>query len=262
MNIFGRNPVKEKLNDFRRRNNVPSDCCLILRENDKSHYQTDIITLAESLGIQTEYMHRREFDGQYGRYSHQGVILSFGGSAHSAKNDDKTQETYPTVGEAEMLRDIENKDKSIIVLLDGIKDVGNLGAILRSALLFNVDYVILPKDNSAAVNETAAKRSAGAAFKLPTVTVTNVARCIDELKKVGCWIYAADMNGTDIGSIDFADKSVIVMGEEGSGIRRLVRDKADIIASIPTNDKLDSLNVSVSTGIILYEVNRQRLRKD
>ena len=119
MDFFGRNPVKEKLSDFRRRNNVPSDCRLILRENDKSHYPTDIITLAESLGIQMEYMHRREFDGQYGRYSHQGVILSFGGSSHSAKNDDKTQETYPTVGEADMLRDIENKDKSIIVLLDG-----------------------------------------------------------------------------------------------------------------------------------------------
>lgn len=259
MDFFGRNTVKEKLIDFRRNGNTPENCRLILRHNNKNRYPIDIMDIAHELHIPFDYQSHGDFDAMYSRFSHQGVVLSY--KANAGSKDGQSQ-PYPKVSESDMLTAVANKDRCIIVLLDGIKDVGNLGAILRSALLFNVDYVILPKDNSAAINETAVKRSAGAAFKLPTVTVTNIARCIDELKKAGCWIYAADMGGQSIDKTDFADKTALVMGAEGSGIRRLVRERSDVIVGIPTNDKLDSLNVSVSTGIILYEVNRQRLRKD
>ena len=142
------------------------------------------------------------------------------------------------------------------MILDGVKDVGNLGAILRTSLLFGVETVILPKNNSAPINDVVVKRSAGAVFHLKIIYVTNIVNIIQELKKAGYWIYAADKQGENLPAVSFNDKSAIVFGSEDKGIRALVKKACDVIVSIPTNDKLDSLNVSVSAGIVLYEANK------
>ncbi len=253
--FFGRNTVKEKLLALSKQSDNANVYTLYLRQSDKN-FLSEYIALVKNVGIAYKVLDRHDFDRTYNKYAHQGVVLER--QSTQSKADACQNQDYNIMEEETMISRLSShSDQSIVLILDGIKDVGNLGAIIRSALLFNVDYCILPKDNSAAVNEAAAKRSAGAVFSEPIVYVTNVVRTIDKLKELGFWVYAADMNGERIDSIEFAKRSVIIMGEEGRGVRRLVRENADMIASIPTNDKLDSLNVSVSTAVILYEINRQ-----
>ncbi len=150
----------------------------------------------------------------------------------------------------------ENRDYLVLVL-DGITDPHNLGAILRSADQFKVDLVVIPERRSVQANETVVKVSSGAAQYVNIAVVTNIAREIDTFKENGFWVYGADMSGTSSYETDFAKRSVIVMGSEGDGISQLVRKKCDIITSIPMGGHIDSLNVSVAAGILLYEFRRK-----
>lgn len=152
--------------------------------------------------------------------------------------------------EAQQGRDV------LVLVLDGITDPQNLGAILRSADQFGVDLVVLPERRSARVNTTVNKTSAGASSYVPVIVVKNLRRSINELKDAGFWIYGADVAGSPLHSVDFADRAVLVMGAEGKGLSRLLLEECDHIATIPTTGHIDSLNVSVAAGIILYEMRR------
>lgn len=146
--------------------------------------------------------------------------------------------------------------KSLVLVLDGITDPQNLGAIMRSADQFGVDLVVLPERRSAKINTTVNKTSAGASAYVPTLVVKNLRRSISELKEAAFWVYGADAAGKALHEVDFADRAVLVMGAEGKGVSRLILEECDQTAAIPTSGHIDSLNVSVAAGIILYELRR------
>lgn len=148
------------------------------------------------------------------------------------------------------LKDIENED--FIVMLDHLEDPHNLGAIIRTCECAGITSIIIPKDRSVRVNETVMKVSTGALERVKIILVNNIAQAIDKLKDQGYFIYVADMSGEDYRKIDYADKKVLVIGNEGKGVSRLVKDNADLIVSIPMKGELNSLNASVSAGILIY----------
>lgn len=153
-------------------------------------------------------------------------------------------------------------EKVTVVILDKITDPHNVGAIIRSCDQFGADLVLLPQHNSAsdiAGNEVIGRSSAGASAWVPVTVVKNLVRAVEQLKEAGFWIYGADAGGTTCTKIDFAPKTALIMGSEGSGIDVLLHKKCDTIVSIPTCGKIDSLNVSVAAGVLLYELYRKSL---
>lgn len=153
-----------------------------------------------------------------------------------------------------------NREKSLVLLLDSITDPHNVGAILRSCDQFGVDLVVMPERRSLRApleNEVVARASAGASAWVPVSVVPNLVRVVEQLKDAGFWVYGADAGGTSATQMRFPEKMVLIMGSEGAGISRLLEERCDAVVSIPTCGRLDSLNVSVATGVLLYEVRRQ-----
>ena len=153
----------------------------------------------------------------------------------------------------------ERDEKPFIIILDGLEDPHNLGAVMRTAECAGVHGIIIPKRRSVSVNETVLKTSAGAAEHMLCARVTNIGRTIDELKERGVWIYACDMGDSILYDQDMTGPLAIVIGSEGFGISRLVREKCDFIVSIPMKGQVNSLNASNAAAIIMYEVVKQRL---
>lgn len=151
-----------------------------------------------------------------------------------------------------------DSETGLVVLLDGVTDPQNYGAILRSADQFGVDLVLIPARRSASDTPAVSSASAGAVAWVPHAVVTNLTRALGQLKDKGFWIYGADMDGTPAPQAKLTGRVALVLGSEGKGLSRLVRDTCDVIVSIPTRGRIDSLNVSVSAGILLYEVRRQQ----
>ncbi len=149
------------------------------------------------------------------------------------------------------------RDTALVLILDGITDPHNLGAVLRSAAQFNADLVIVPSNRSIKDSDIVSRTSAGASIYVPITSETNLVRSIDKLKKEGFWVYGADMGGSPVCKTKFSGKIALVLGSEGKGIRDLVEKNCDFIVSIPTTGKIDSLNISVAAGILLYEIYRQ-----
>ena len=147
-----------------------------------------------------------------------------------------------------------------VLVLDHLSDPHNLGAILRSADQFCVDFVVLPSRRAAGMTDAVLRASAGAASVVSTVEVPNIAAALEALKKAEFWIYGADMAGEPIDRQQLTGRVALVLGSEGEGLSRLVRDRCDTIVRIPTGGTVDSLNVSVSAGILLYEASRQQQR--
>ena len=156
------------------------------------------------------------------------------------------------------LDDIIGNDDSIIIMLDHITDPHNLGAIIRTCEAAGVDGIIIPKDRSVEVNQTVIKTSVGTTENVKIVRGANLNRTIEQLKDNGYWIYGTDMVGTNYTELDYKGKICIVCGNEGEGLSRLVKDNCDFIASIPMKGKVNSLNASVATAIILFEAIKQR----
>jgi 23S rRNA (guanosine2251-2'-O)-methyltransferase len=154
----------------------------------------------------------------------------------------------------------ENKD-SLVVILDEITDPHNYGAILRSCDQFGADLVITRNRRTAKHAEVIAQTSAGAAAWVPAAEVANLPRAVDDLKEAGFWIYGADMAGEAVYARDLRGRAAFILGGEGAGISRLLKEKCDALVAIPTRGKLDSLNVSVAAGVLLYEARRQRQNK-
>ncbi len=178
---------------------------------------------------------------------HRGVILV------------KENEAQPTKASLdESIAALALKEDALVMVLDSITDPHNVGAIVRSADQFSVDLVIFPENRSATDFEVIGRTSAGASSWVNLAVTNNLVRAVERLKEAGFWVYGADAGGESAPKTEFARKAAIVMGSEGSGIARLLREKCDRIVSIPTSGKLDSLNVSVAAGVLLYEFRRPR----
>ncbi len=154
----------------------------------------------------------------------------------------------------------EKGEDPFLILLDGIEDPHNLGAIIRTANLAGAHGVIIPKRRAVGLTATVAKTSAGAIYHTPVAKVTNMAATIQELKEKGIWFVCADMGGTTMYDLNLTGPIGLVIGNEGDGVSRLVKEKCDMIASIPMNGNIDSLNASVAAGVLAYEIVRQRLK--
>ena len=178
-----------------------------------------------------------------------GALLDMGGPRRGASRLIETSVE-------EFCSKLGDDDEALVLMLDGITDPHNLGAILRSADQFGVDLVIIPERRSVQANETVVKVSSGAAQYVPMSVVKNLSRVLGTLKENGFWVYGADMAGESSYTTRLARKSVIVMGSEGDGMSQLVRKNCDYIISIPMRGHIDSLNVSVAAGILLYEARR------
>ena len=155
----------------------------------------------------------------------------------------------------------EKGEDPFFILLDGIEDPHNLGAIIRTANLAGAHGVIIPKHRAVGITPTVAKTSAGAINYTPVVKVTNIGKTMDELKERGMWFACADMDGEVIYRQNLTGSIGLVIGNEGSGVSRLVKEKCDFISSIPMKGDIDSLNASVAAGVLAFEVVRQRLGK-
>ena len=153
----------------------------------------------------------------------------------------------------------EKGEAPFVVLLDNIEDPHNLGAIIRTANLAGAHGVIIPKNRAVGLTATVARTSEGALNYTPVARVTNIARTIEELKKEGLWFVCADMGGTSMYQLDLKGPIGLVIGNEGEGVSRMVKEKCDFVASIPMKGDIDSLNASVAAGVLAYEIVRQRL---
>ena len=165
---------------------------------------------------------------------------------------------YATVDEIFALAE-ERGEPPFIIIADGLEDGHNLGAVIRTAECCGAHGVIIPKRRSVGLNYVVAKTSVGAVEYVPVARVTNIAKTIDELKKEGIWFVCADMGGTTMYDLDLRGSIGLVIGNEGEGVGRLVKEKCDFVASIPMKGNIDSLNASVAAGVLAYEIVRQRL---
>lgn len=242
--IFGIHAVNELL---RRR---PSDLTQLLVQSSRTDKRLQLIRdLADQAGIALEELSKKEIDQRCGG-AHQGVAALCVGSKPAGEEQDLMQ----------LLDDLD-RDPFLLVL-DGVTDPHNLGACLRTADAAGVDAVIVPKDKSASLNATVSKVASGAAETVNFITVTNLARCLQSLKQRGIWLIGtADKTEKSLYQQDLTGAIALVMGSEGSGLRRLTRDSCDYLVAIPMAGELSSLNVSVATGVCLYEAARQRRHK-
>ena len=167
---------------------------------------------------------------------------------------------YEYASVEDMLRAAEEKgEPPFLILLDNIEDPHNLGAIIRTANLAGAHGVIIPKNRAAGLTAAAARTSAGALNYTPVAKVTNMAKTIEDLKKEGLWFVCADMDGTLMYQLDLRGPIGLVIGNEGEGVGRLVKEKCDLSAAIPMKGDIDSLNASVAAGVLAYEIVRQRM---
>lgn len=194
------------------------------------------------------YVSKERLDQLSETHAHQGVI------AQVAAYD------YNTVDEI-LARAEEKGEAPFLIILDNVEDPHNLGAIIRTANLAGAHGVIIPKRRAVGLTSTVAKTSAGAINYTPVAKVTNIVRTIEELKEKGIWFVCADMGGETMYDLDLTGPMGLVIGNEGEGVSRLVREACDFTASIPMKGDIDSLNASVAAGVLAYEIVRQRLAK-
>ena len=204
--------------------------------------------LARAKDIPVKYVEKERLDQLSETGRHQGVI------AYAA--------AYEYAQVEDLLAAAQEKgEPPFLILLDGIEDPHNLGAIIRTANLAGAHGVIIPKDRAAGLTATVARTSAGALNYTPVARVTNLAKTMKELKKQGMWFVCADMEGTSMYDLDLKGSIGLVIGNEGEGVGRLVKETCDFTASIPMKGDIDSLNASVAAGVLAYEIVRQRLGK-
>ena len=203
---------------------------------------------AKKREVMVKYVTRERLDQLSSTGKHQGTIAFIAAYEYAEISD--------------MLRLARQKgEPPFLFLLDGIEDPHNLGAIIRTANLAGAHGVIIPKNRAVGLTATVARTSAGALNYTPVARVTNLAKTIEELKKEGLWFVCADMGGERMYSLDLTGPMGLVIGSEGEGVSRLVKEKCDFIASIPMQGDIDSLNASVAAGVIAYEIVRQRLTR-
>ena len=201
---------------------------------------------ASKQGTMIKYVSKERLDQMSDTGKHQGVIASAAAYGY-AEVEDNLQKAR------------QQNEPPFILLLDGVEDPHNLGAIIRTANQAGAHGVIIPKNRAVGLTATVAKASAGALNYTPVAKVTNLGQTIEDLKKDGLWFVCADMNGTPMYELDLKGPIGLVVGGEGSGVGRLIREKCDMCAAIPMRGNIDSLNVSVAAGVLAYEIVRQRM---
>lgn len=239
--IYGIHAVQAALNNPRRTIKK-----LYINQDRADSRLQSILEAAEARGIAVEKLTSQVLNKRFPDVTHQGV------AAHTG--------ALPEYVESDIASLLESSQRpALILILDGVTDPHNLGACLRTADAAGVDFVIIPKDKSASITPVVSKVACGAAESIPVVRVTNLARAIAALKDHGVWVYgAAGEAETSLYNLDTKTSLALVMGAEGSGLRRLTRDLCDGLFSLPMHGEVSSLNVSVATGVSLYEVVRQR----
>ena len=237
--IFGRNPVLEAIKNGREIDKI------MIKKGGVEGSLNVIIKKAREKGIVVTEADKQKLDMLCEGENHQGVV------AFAATHQ------YSTV--KEIIKKAREKGHSpFVIICDKITDPHNLGSIIRTANCAGVDGIIIPKRNSVGLNMIVAKTSAGAVEYTPVAKVTNIANTIDELKKEGFWIAGADMDGEPMYKADLKGALGLVVGSEGEGISRLVKEKCDFIVNIPMVGEINSLNASVAAGVLMYEAIRQR----
>ncbi len=237
--IIGRNAVSEALRSGR------AIDTLVISKGERNGSMGQIISKCKEKGIVIKEVERKKLDMMCDGASHQGV------AAYAAAHE------YSSVDDIFALAE-ERGEQPFIIICDELEDPHNLGAILRSAEAGGAHGVIIPKRRNASLSYVVGKASAGAVEYVPVARVSNIASTIEELKKKGVWIYTADMDGENWCEVDYSGAVGLIIGSEGKGVSRLVKEKSDFTVSLPMKGKINSLNASVAAGILIYEVSRQR----
>lgn len=242
LTIEGRNAVLEAF-----RSGKPIDRLFVLDGCQDGPVKT-IVREAKKRDTVISFVSRERLDSMSETGHHQGVM------AYAA--------AYEYAQVEDMLKAAEEKGESpFLFLLDGIEDPHNLGAIIRTANLAGAHGVIIPKRRAVGLTATVARTSAGALNYTPVAKVTNLAAEIEELKKKGMWFVCADMGGESMYRLNLTGPIGLVIGNEGDGVSRLVKEACDMTAAIPMHGDIDSLNASVAAGVLSYEIVRQRMKK-
>lgn len=238
--IEGRNSVIEVLKSGRDINKI------FLAKGDMKGSVKYIISLAKKNGVPVQEADRRKLDKMSETHSHQGVI------AEVAVKDYVDIDTI-------LKRAEEKNEQPFLIVLDEITDGGNLGSILRTADAVGAHGVVVSKRRSAGLDAVVSKASAGAVEYVPVARVTNIARTLESLKQEGIWVFGTDTEGYEsFYKTDFKGPAALVIGSEGKGMRRLVREKCDFVVSIPMKGRISSLNASVAGAVVMFEILRQR----
>ncbi len=236
MKIKGRNAVREALN---------SDVNIIkimVSNSSKDKVLNDIVNLAKKKGVKIQYLDNKILDKECD--NNQGIVAETSDFKYSTVED--------------ILQVAKDKNKNnFILILDGIEDPHNFGSIIRVAECLGVDGIIISKNRACPVNDTVSKVSAGAIEHVKIAKVTNINTEIERLKEKNIWVYACELGGEDLDSADLSGNIAVVMGSEGDGVSKLTRKICDGVVSMQMYGKVNSLNVSVATGIVLYEIVRK-----
>lgn len=221
-----------------------------------------ILAAAKEAGITCQQTEDAELDKMVSGLDeslrdHRGIVMEISGGGKQPAANLVDFDSWVKTHSGDVGTNGEAASRCTVVILDSITDPHNVGAILRSCDQFGASLVVIPEHNSAsdiAGNEVIGRTSAGASAWVPVAIVNNLVRAAEQLKQAGFWIYGADAGGENCRKIDFPEKSVLIMGSEGTGISQLLEKQCDTIVSIPTCGKIDSLNVSVAAGVLLYEL--------
>ncbi len=230
MYIYGKNVIAESLKNHQ----VIHKAYIYKKFQDKN-----MISELQKRNIPIKFVEKTELD-KLAKGNHQGIILNVPDYEYAS------------------LEELLVKENPLLIILDHLEDPHNLGAIIRTCEAAGVDGMIIPKNRCVDVNSTVMRTSVGASEYVKIAQVTNLVETMKELKKQGFWIVGTDMDGTDYEEIDYRGKTAIVIGNEGHGMARLVKENCDYIASIPMNGKINSLNASVAAGIMIYEAISKR----
>lgn len=238
--VAGRNPVLEVLRSGR-----PVRLLLVARGGRRGAVR-EILRLAAAAGIPIEEVAREELDLRAGEVAHQGIVAL-------------VEPRRPSSLEEILERARRRGEDALVVVAAEVQDPRNLGSLIRSAEAAGAHGILLPRHRSASLTAVAVKASAGAAEHLPVATVTNVARCLEDLKERGFWVYGADAGGDALyHDVDWRGRVALVVGGEGRGMPRLVRERCDVLVRIPMRGVVSSLNVAVAGAVMLFEAARQR----
>ncbi|MCL2301274.1 MAG: 23S rRNA (guanosine(2251)-2'-O)-methyltransferase RlmB [Firmicutes bacterium] len=243
--IAGRNAVAEALKSGR-----PADMLFVAREEPGGPSGTPgslgpLIALAKSQGVVVKDVKREKLEQLSGTSRHQGAVLSVAAAAYAELE--------------ELLASANAKRESpFLVLCDEIEDPHNLGAILRTAEAAGVHGVVVPRRRSAPLSQTVSRTSAGAVEHIPVARVSNLCAAMETLKARGLWIYGADMAGEPYDARPLGGPVALVIGSEGKGLGRLVKERCDALLALPMRGKINSLNASVAAGILMYEIVKHR----
>lgn len=237
--VFGRHAVVEALQTPDRVNRI------FIQEGTSGRDAAKVIELAREKGIQVQTVPKTKIEDLVGNAVHQGLVASIAAYEYADFED--------------IFKKAEEKGEDpFIVILDGVEDPHNLGSILRTADATGVHGIIIPKRRSASLTATVAKASTGAIEHVPVVRVTNLTQTIEQLKTRGIWVFGTDMNGTDYRKWNTSGPLAIVMGNEGKGVSRIVKESVDEMVTIPMVGHVQSLNASVASALMMYEVFRNR----